>query len=146
MLLYSLLAAANPTYTRYSFFLATVGHYSLFPLLFTPTGIYLLSILYTPPTLPNFFSEYPIKVLLFLLHTLFQVIFLKPKLTLLEKVYLWGLLPLEIFASFIHPTFILPKLPFLPLMAISVYCSVGVIYTFLCLYWNFFLKPKAHIH
>ena len=34
----SLLAASSPFYARYSFFLATVGHYSLFPLLFTPTG------------------------------------------------------------------------------------------------------------
>lgn len=94
-----------------------------------------------------FYTEYPIKVLLLLLHTLFQIIYLKPSLSGIEKLYLWGLLPLELFSSFFHPLFISPKLPFLPLMAISVYCSVGVIYSFVCLYWHFFLKPhnnKTH--
>jgi len=118
-----LIAADNANYRRFSFFLSTVGHYSLFPLLFTPT-------------------EYPIKVLFFVLHTLLQSIFFHPQLAVLEKLYLWGIVPLEIFASFLHPFYLQPKLPFLPLLVISVYCSVGVVYSFGCLYYTLFIGRK----
>ena len=34
--------------------------------------------------------------------------------------------PLEAFVSFFHPLLLAPRLPFLPLLAISVYSAVGV--------------------
>lgn len=48
----------------------------------------------------------------------------------LEWIYLIGFVPLEVYVSFVHG-WILPTLPFLPLMVISVYCTIGVLYSFL---------------
>eukprot|EP01018_Ginkgo_biloba_P013764 Gb_35161 [translate_table: standard] len=55
--------------------------------------------------------------------------------TLIEKVgqvYLWGLIIIEIWGSFLHPYFFNDKLPFLPLMLGSVYCALGMVYS-----WGF---------
>ena len=43
-----------------------------------------------------------------------------------ERYYLVGFVPLEAFVSFFHPLLLAPRLPFLPLLAISVYSAVGV--------------------
>ena len=45
-----------------------------------------------------------------------------------EVAYLFGFAPLELFASFVHPLLLAPRLPFLPLMLTSVYCAIGVVY------------------
>jgi hypothetical protein len=45
-----------------------------------------------------------------------------------EKGYLLGFVALESFNSFVYPGLLAPRLPFLPLMATSTYCAVGVIY------------------
>ena len=45
----------------------------------------------------------------------------------LETAYLAGLVPLQLFVSIVHPAMFAPKLPFLPLMATSVYCGVGLV-------------------
>ncbi|XP_029303989.1 dolichyl pyrophosphate Glc1Man9GlcNAc2 alpha-1,3-glucosyltransferase [Cottoperca gobio] len=103
--------------------LTTTGHYSLFPLLFTP-------------------AELPIKVLLMLMFTIYsftalmklysgQGSLLRP----LEVVYLLGLLAVALACEVAFP--LTPwhqTLPFLPLLATSVYCSLGVCYSFLRLY------------
>ncbi|XP_038137460.1 probable dolichyl pyrophosphate Glc1Man9GlcNAc2 alpha-1,3-glucosyltransferase [Cyprinodon tularosa] len=103
--------------------LTTTGHYSLFPLIFTP-------------------AELPIKVCLMLMFTVFsfsalgklhraQGSLLRP----LEIVYLLGLVAVAIGCEFIFP--LSPwqqKLPFLPLLVTSVYCALGVSYSFLRLY------------
>jgi alpha-1,3-glucosyltransferase len=58
-----------------------------------------------------------------------------PLLTVPESVYLAGLLPLELYCSAIHYLLRLHlKLPFLPLLLTSLYCSVGVIYAFVRFY------------
>jgi hypothetical protein len=57
----------------------------------------------------------------------------------LEKLYLWGFLPLELLVEIVYQW--LPQaqtLPFVPLMMISVYCSLGVSYCFLALYRELF--------
>ncbi|XP_050385010.1 probable dolichyl pyrophosphate Glc1Man9GlcNAc2 alpha-1,3-glucosyltransferase [Argentina anserina] len=131
---------------RHYFFLSIVSCYSLFPLLFEP-------------------QEYPIKVLLLLLHSVlmwlaFSAQFTKDKTLEMAPSgtnkdshlgsnrsvaaarggfvigwelwsYLVGLLLVEICGQFLHPIFLGDKLPFLPLMLISVYCSIGVMYSFL---------------
>lgn len=125
-------------------FLATVGHYSLFPLLFTA-------------------FELPIKVLLLVLHSSYAFFNLAslfdmkkcslclPLLSGLESVYILGLVPLFVFENVILPLLGLnTRLPFLPLMLTSVYCAVGVLYFWLKYYWHFLTtsevnhKRKAH--
>ncbi|KAM4727151.1 LOW QUALITY PROTEIN: dolichyl pyrophosphate Glc1Man9GlcNAc2 alpha-1,3-glucosyltransferase [Anableps anableps] len=104
--------------------LTTTGHYSLFPLIFTP-------------------AELPIKVCLMLIFTIFspspalrklhraQRSLLRP----LEVIYLLGLAAVAIVCEFIFPlSSWQQKLPFLPLLVTSVYCAVGVSYSFLRLY------------
>ncbi|XP_047234273.1 probable dolichyl pyrophosphate Glc1Man9GlcNAc2 alpha-1,3-glucosyltransferase isoform X1 [Girardinichthys multiradiatus] len=103
--------------------LTTTGHYSLFPLLYTP-------------------AELPIKVCLMLMFTIFSFTALRKLhraqgslLHPLEVVYLLGLVAVAIACEFIFP--LSPwqqKLPFLPLLVTSVYCAAGVSYSFLRLY------------
>uniref|UniRef100_A0A3Q3QI24 Alpha-1,3-glucosyltransferase n=1 Tax=Monopterus albus TaxID=43700 RepID=A0A3Q3QI24_MONAL len=114
--------------------LATTGHYSLFPLLFTC-------------------AELPIKVTLMLIFTIYSFTALRklhsaqgPLLHPLEVVYLLGLVAVAIACEVVFP--LSPwqqQLPFLPLLATSVYCSVGVCYSFLRLYVSLLRqreKPK----
>ena len=44
-----------------------------------------------------------------------------------ESAYLAGLVLLKLFVSVVHPAVIAPRLPFLPLMATSVYCGAGLV-------------------
>ncbi|XP_038875226.1 probable dolichyl pyrophosphate Glc1Man9GlcNAc2 alpha-1,3-glucosyltransferase [Benincasa hispida] len=130
---------------RHYFVLSIVSCYSLFPLLFEA-------------------QEYPIKVLLLLLHsslmwlgfsaqfdkgepvkqarskTKRQHIQTKGSTTatgepfhirFIEKVYIVGLLIVEIWAQFLHPFILGGKFPFVPLMLISMYCSLGVMYSWI---------------
>ncbi|XP_053313878.1 probable dolichyl pyrophosphate Glc1Man9GlcNAc2 alpha-1,3-glucosyltransferase [Spea bombifrons] len=111
--------------------LATTGHYSLFPLLFTA-------------------QELPLKILLMLIFTVFSGSFLKslfrkegPLLTWPETLYLCGLVPLEVFCEMLFP--LTPwglRLPFLPLMLTSVYCALGVSYAWIRLYISVFAAPS----
>ncbi|XP_024117035.1 probable dolichyl pyrophosphate Glc1Man9GlcNAc2 alpha-1,3-glucosyltransferase [Oryzias melastigma] len=115
--------------------LSTTGHYSLFPLLFTP-------------------AELPIKVCLMLMFSLFSFSALRKLhsggslLRPVELVYLLGLGLVALFSEVLFP--LSPwklRLPFLPLLATSVYCSVGVSYSFLRLYATLLhsdSKPKQH--
>ncbi len=45
-----------------------------------------------------------------------------------EVGYLLGFAPLELLVSAAHPLLIAPRLPFLPLMATSVYCALGTLH------------------
>ncbi|GMH00655.1 hypothetical protein Nepgr_002494 [Nepenthes gracilis] len=125
------------------FMLSTVSCYSLFPLLFEA-------------------REYPVRVLLLLLHSIlmwygFSSRFSGPVVLSASKPsrkrnaestsertwatvsedsrfgigwigmsYLLGLVVVEIWGQFLHPLFLKDKLPFLPLLLISVYCAMGV--------------------
>ncbi|KAJ1526081.1 hypothetical protein ONE63_009246 [Megalurothrips usitatus] len=121
--------------------LSTVGHYSLFPLLFTP-------------------FELPIKVSLLLIHAIYAFLNLShlfaldkpaaswtlPLLNRAESLYLVGLVPLFLFEQILHPALGLDKrFPFLPLMLTSGYCACGVLYCFLQYYWHF-MKMSGSNH
>lgn len=101
-------------------FLSIVSTYSLFPLLFEA-------------------QEYPIKVTILVVYALvmwlaFSALFEskgKPLVSPLEKVYLGGLLVVEIYGQCLHPFLFGSALPFLPLMLTSVYCAVGMVYFWL---------------
>ncbi|XP_033992911.1 probable dolichyl pyrophosphate Glc1Man9GlcNAc2 alpha-1,3-glucosyltransferase [Trematomus bernacchii] len=117
----SLLAVQNREDAGIFLLLSTTGHYSLFPLLFTC-------------------AELPIKVLLMLMFTLYSFSALRhlhrgPLLLPPETLYLVGLLLLSLCCDVLFP--LSPwgaRLPFLPLLATSLYCSLGIIYCFLRLY------------
>lgn len=61
----------------------------------------------------------------------------------LESIYLLGLVPLAITCEVVFP--LSPwqqKLPFLPLLLTSVYCSFGICYSFLRLYISLLRQKK----
>lgn len=47
------------------------------------------------------------------------------------KSYLLGLVAVEIWGQFLHPLILGDNLPFLPLILISVYCAIGVFYSWI---------------
>lgn len=49
----------------------------------------------------------------------------------IEKSYLLGLLLVEVWGQFLHPALLGNRLPFLPLMMISIYCAFGVMYSWI---------------
>ncbi|KAM3869037.1 dolichyl pyrophosphate Glc1Man9GlcNAc2 alpha-1,3-glucosyltransferase [Diretmus argenteus] len=114
--------------------LATTGHYSLFPLIFTP-------------------AELPIKVTLMLMFTLYSFCALRNLFSVqgsllhpLEAVYLLGLVAVAIACEIVYPLSPWQQtLPFLPLLATSLYCALGVSYCFVRLYVSMLRqehKPK----
>ncbi|XP_069046171.1 dolichyl pyrophosphate Glc1Man9GlcNAc2 alpha-1,3-glucosyltransferase [Lepisosteus oculatus] len=111
--------------------LSTTGHFSLFPLLFTA-------------------PELPIKILLMLMFTLYSLTSLKVLfrregclLNSIEAAYLAGLVPLEIFCELVYPMTVWKQsLPFIPLLLTSVYCALGVTYSFIRLYISLLTRPE----
>ncbi len=51
-----------------------------------------------------------------------------PLLRTAERVYLLGLIPLEVYCTFGHVALMGARLPFAPLMLTSAYCALGVCY------------------
>uniref|UniRef100_A0A8C5P9H8 Alpha-1,3-glucosyltransferase n=1 Tax=Leptobrachium leishanense TaxID=445787 RepID=A0A8C5P9H8_9ANUR len=127
----SLLAVSSARDASLFLLLATTGHYSLFPLLFTA-------------------QELPIKILLMAIFTVFSVSFLRtmfrrrgPLLGWLETLYLCGLVPLGAFCEIIYPlTPWQQALPFIPLLLTSVYCALGIGYAWIGLYVTQFAELK----
>jgi len=109
------------------FLLSSIGHFSLFPLVFTP-------------------AEAPIKILYFFGYTFASYRFLasnlvpssssdKPLLNLVEKVYVAGMGVVQIYVGCGHWLLGLSeRLPFLPLMIMSCYCAVGILYVWIKFY------------
>lgn len=64
----------------------------------------------------------------------------------LEAVYLLGLIPLEVVCEFVYPLTVWQKtFPFLPLMLTSVYCALGVTYSFIRLYVTLLTCLKSKV-
>jgi len=123
----SLLSTANKQGATTTFFLSFVGSYSLFPLLFNPelTSIKVFFLV-------SFISLYFVA---------------SPKsnvsidLKIYETIYLCGFILIFWYEQ--HLQFLLgldQKLPFLPLLIVSVYCSVGVIYFWFKYYFSFLFE------
>ncbi|XP_073404746.1 dolichyl pyrophosphate Glc1Man9GlcNAc2 alpha-1,3-glucosyltransferase isoform X1 [Dendrobates tinctorius] len=129
---FSLLAVSSAKDAGMYLILTTVGHFSLFPLLFT-------------------LQEMPIKLLLMAIFTVFSFSSLKALfrkegnlLSRLEALYVCGLLPLELLCEIIYP--LTPwqrRLPFIPLLLISMYCALGITYSWIRLYIAAFTRPAA---
>ncbi|GAB2270836.1 hypothetical protein Dimus_005702 [Dionaea muscipula] len=143
----AVVAMENCNEAGHYFLLSTVSCYSLFPLLFEA-------------------REYPVKVLLLLLHSMlmwygFSSLFpgmKKPHAYTSEKkirklryerssvsvsekgkfcvgwigkTYLLGLVVVEVWGQFLRPVLLGDRLPFLPLMLISIYCALGMMYSWI---------------
>lgn len=108
------------------YLLTIVAFYSLFPLLFT-----------SELKLPQLFM-YLSHIILGLYA--FNINKIKLNYSFYHKTYLSGFCVLFAYENIIQ--YILgmdTKLPFLPLMLTSVYCSFGIIFTWLKFYFNFML-------
>ncbi|KAB2037272.1 hypothetical protein E1A91_D03G065100v1 [Gossypium mustelinum] len=115
---------------KHYFLLSIVSCYSLFPLLYEA-------------------QEYPIKVLLLLLHTILMWFSFSAQYSgslrgdkkggekqgfevgWVTKSYLIGVVVVEIWGQFLHPYLFGDKLPFVPLMLISMYCAIGILYSWI---------------
>lgn len=126
----SLFAVENRNNAGTYLILATTGHLSLFPLIFTV-------------------PELPIKLCLMLFFTVYSFSALhalfRNEGTLLnwsECIYLSGLIPLEVICEIIYPhTRWHERFPFVPLMFLSVYCSLGITYAWIKLYISVLREP-----
>ncbi|XP_070033114.1 dolichyl pyrophosphate Glc1Man9GlcNAc2 alpha-1,3-glucosyltransferase isoform X1 [Nicotiana tomentosiformis] len=129
---------------KHYFYLSIVSCHSLFPLLFEA-------------------QEYPIKFLLLLLHASLmwigfsshfatttrkaveseQTRYEKTRFVIgrFGKLYLLGLLAVEIYGQLVHPILFTERLPFLPLMLISIYCAFGMMYS-----WIWQLRQIIKLH
>ena len=103
-------------------FTSIVGTYSLFPLLFQPREL-----------LVRWFLLIAFVQLLryIWIATRSNSLDSKSLFTLSEASYLFGLIVIEIYQSCIHKLIFQNRLPFLPLMIISFYCSLGLHYAWL---------------
>ncbi|KAF5732837.1 dolichyl pyrophosphate Glc1Man9GlcNAc2 alpha-1 3-glucosyltransferase [Tripterygium wilfordii] len=133
---------------RHYFMLSVVSCYSLFPLLFEP-------------------QEYPVKVLLLLLHAILMWLCFSAQFSgkadgklevpakehvdelefkgssdahsdergfgigWIGKSYLLGILVVELWGQFLQPYLLGDKLPFLPLVMTSIYCALGMMYSWI---------------
>lgn len=121
---------------RHYFLLSIVSCYSMFPLLFEP-------------------QEYPIKVLLLAIHTTLMWAGFSSHFSTgtapepnkkngakdsnkekgwiggFELCYLLGIVGVEVWGQFLHPYIFGTRLPFLPLMLVSIYCAFGMMYSWI---------------
>lgn len=117
-----LLSLLNIHDAKYSFLLSFVGNFSLFPLLFTPELIIVKYSLFLAYSSVHF-------VLLKSLH-------LKLVFQWYEQIYLLGCTILPLYEHIVSPMLHLnTRLPFLKLLLMSVYCSLGILYSFLRYYY-----------
>lgn len=117
--------------------LGVVGHYSLFPLLF-PSSLLLvkvlLLVLYSIYSFHSLSKVYPFAVCNYSF----------PLLNCIESIYILGLSVIFTYENFLHYLLGLDeKLPYLPLLLTSFYCSLGVIYSWIQFYINFFTRTHV---
>ncbi|KAL5970146.1 putative dolichyl pyrophosphate Glc1Man9GlcNAc2 alpha-13-glucosyltransferase [Taenia solium] len=124
------LAVASRRLRGISFYVNTVAHFSLLPLIFTPDEQLIVLSSYLLYTLTQYFllgrSSNPV--------TGGRLFTLWPHLTSLARVHLLGLIPLLLATRILFP-YAYPHLKFLPLMLTSVYCAVGLFVAFLVYVW-----------
>ena len=123
-----LLAQESLPLSRTFLLVSAAGHFGLFPLLTTP-------------------AETPIKVLLTLIHFLVACYFLlwnrAGRFHTLETLYLWGFGVLQALTTLYDLFPFATRYPFLPLMLTSIFCAVGVAYSWVRLCVLALRKEKA---
>uniref|UniRef100_A0A0K2U9V0 Alpha-1,3-glucosyltransferase n=1 Tax=Lepeophtheirus salmonis TaxID=72036 RepID=A0A0K2U9V0_LEPSM len=120
----ALLAYSDRSYSKIYFITSVVGHFSLFPLLFESREIWIKLLVFLCH------AAYTYNSLLSTSNKIGKRAAIKNSLSPLEKLYLLGLALVFIFKSLIFHNFpSLSKYEFLPLMFYSVYCGVGITYS-----------------
>jgi len=116
----AILALGSKQEAKFYLITSTTGHFSLFPLLFGPL-------------------ELPSKLFLHLAHTLLAFrILTTSSFCKLEKLFMFFSIPVFLWAEVFHSaTGLDDRLPFLPLLLYSLYGSVGIVSTYLRMYWQF---------
>lgn len=132
----SILAVMEPADANVFLILSTVGHYSLFPLLF-PDNLMLVKLLflliYCCYAFYSLNSIYPFQFCKFSI----------PLLSNSESTYVLGLAPLFLYTEVLFRfTAVSTTLPFLPLMMTSIYCALGVSYCWFK-YYTYFMRCKT---
>lgn len=131
----SLLAAVDRYEASQLFLLSIVANYSLFPLLFPHNLLWIKTTL---------FLSY-LAVIICGAHILHHLKSWRDYLMMHELLYSIGFVGLFSFEQFIQFAFKLDqRLPFLPLLLTSVYCSVGITYFWLKYYLKFLLANNSH--
>lgn len=136
------LAITDPRFSEVTFYVTTLGHYSLIPLI--PTR-----------------AETPAVLSMFLAYTAVHWLALfrtqptndgptPPKakthkfISTVARVHLWGLIPLYICCFVVWPlSFLHQRLPFFPNMATSVYTAIGLVLGFCYFVFQCFDGPKS---
>lgn len=118
--------------------ISTVGHYSLFPLLY-PKNLIAIKVFMLLTHCAIAFGNIPaLYVNPKMKASKKRRVLRLPMLGHLETLYIYGLICLCVYETGIHSSLGLDKtLPFLPLMLTSVYCSLGVFYFWICYYYYF---------
>jgi alpha-1,3-glucosyltransferase len=132
----SILAVMDMNDAKIFLLLGVVGHYSLFPLLF-PTSLLLIKvlllILYSTYSFHSLSKIYPF--------TFCNYSF--PLLNLWESVYILGLSVIFLYENVVHHVLgMSDKLPYLPLLLTSLYCSVGILYAWVQFYVRFLTRTN----
>ncbi|KAI9209742.1 glycosyl transferase [Polychytrium aggregatum] len=132
---FSLIAHESQRHARTFLVLAGAGYGSLFPLIYQPTE------LVTKFAVLGLYMSLSYSLLSFLLN---RSTGSPLRLSWAESVYLLGMVVLQIYAEVIHPLLFchLVNLEFLPLMAVSVYSAVGVMYAWFRFYWDTLVLSK----
>lgn len=126
----AILVVVSRLEARYYLLISTIGHFSLFPLFFTPRETMSKLILHlfywavTSATLSQCHGGQRAKLLCWW-----------------ERLYLAGTLLVFLYDIVLHRALGLDeRLPFLPLMFYSLYCSLGILTTYIRMYRNYILS------
>ncbi|KAI7870863.1 glycosyltransferase family 57 protein [Spinellus fusiger] len=140
---FSLMAANSKLHLRLFILLSCSAIYSLFPLLFKPTetpvkaSLSLLWVITVIPGLTRLIRHFPIIYL-----SLLRYRSVRDVLTPIEIYYIAGFIGVQFYIDIGHYVlFGAERFEFLPLMLTSVYCSVGIIYSW-GLFTIHFLKGR----
>lgn len=131
---FSILMATSDSEAKFTWFLSIVSHFSLFPLLFK-SNLALIKI--------SLLATY-ILIVTNSVKSLWPFVNYKRIVPIHELIYTIGLLGLLVYEFGIQYAFNLDKrLPFLPLLLTSIYCSIGIIYFWLKYYVKFLINTNS---
>ena len=108
--------------------LVLAGIFSLFPLLYTKPYESLVKVLI-------------LIIYLCLIHYLYHLKSYKLNISWYEQLYYYGFIALYISTEF-NEYFLPKKMTFLPLLMISIYCAIGVIWSYISLWYEFIIHYK----